>query len=76
VEDQQLIVLKGRPDMDKILTEMREEAMANGVTHIAVFGCGPQAQIDTLKETCRKHSKTLLESEGVYFDLHVEVFEF
>lgn len=76
VEDQQLVVLNGRPDMDKILTEMKEEAMANGVTHIAVFGCGPQSQIDTLKEACHRHSKNVLDSNGVYFDLHLEVFEF
>jgi NADPH oxidase len=74
--DQHLSVQSGRPDLDLIFTEMREEALKKGITHVAVIGCGPQNQIDSLKEACRKHSNTLLGFQGVAFDLHYEVFEF
>lgn len=68
--------LNGRPDLAKILAEMRDVAVAKGVTHIAVFGCGPQSLMDSLKQECRRNSKSLTDPQGVSFDVHVEVFEF
>lgn len=74
--DRQLVVRPGRPDLDAVISEMAEEAMGKGITHVAVFGCGPRALVGDLKEACRKHSKSIVECKGVTFDLHEEVFEF
>lgn len=66
----------GRPDMNAILVDMKDEALRLGVTHVAVFGCGPMKLLDELKATCRSHSRALTESKGVKFHVHEEVFNF
>jgi predicted ferric reductase len=67
----------GRPDLNKIIEDMREEAKVLGVTHVAVFGCGPEKMLDQLKATCRANSSTLMECEGgVHFDVHSEIFNY
>jgi NADPH oxidase len=66
----------GRPDLNAIIADVKEEAMKRGVTHVAVFGCGPKVLIDTLKDTCRRQSQSLLELQGVTFDVHEEIFDF
>ena len=55
---------------------MKEEAKILGVTHVAVFGCGPAVLLDQLKLACRANSSTLTKSKGVHFHVHEEVFEF
>jgi predicted ferric reductase len=66
----------GRPDLNAIIQDMKEEAKILGVTHVAVFGCGPAKLLYQLKVACRENSSTLTESKGVHFHLHEEVFEF
>ena len=68
----------GRPDFNAIILDVREEAERQGVTHVAVFGCGPKAMVDSLQNVCRAHSKSACEfgSGGVTFDVHEEIFEF
>jgi NADPH oxidase len=63
--DRQLVVRKGRPNMDVLVSEMADEALGKGITHVAVFGCGPHALIGDLQEACRKHTKGVLDCEGV-----------
>jgi hypothetical protein len=62
--------------LEAIVSEMAEEALGKGITHVAVFGCGPQTLIGDLKEACRVQSKSVVQCKGVTFDLHQEVFEF
>jgi len=69
-------VIVGRPDLYQIVSEMKEYAMQRNVTHIAVFGCGPKALIDDLKNACRQQSQGLAECQGVTFDVHEEIFHF
>jgi hypothetical protein len=69
-------VHNGRPDLNTIIKDMKEEAKILGVTHVAVFGCGPAKMLDQLKAACRANSSTLTKSDGVHFDVHEEVFEF
>jgi hypothetical protein len=69
-------VYYGRPDLNAIIQDMKEEAKILGVTHVAVFGCGPAKLLDQLKAACRANSSTLTESKGVHFHVHEEVFEF
>jgi NADPH oxidase len=71
-----VILRTHRPDLDQIFSEMKQEAIDNGEVNIAVFGCGPNALMDTLKECCRKHSQSVASCGGVFFDLHMEHFEF
>jgi hypothetical protein len=66
----------GRPDLNTIIKEMKEEAEILGVTHVAVFGCGPAKLLYQLKVACRANSSTLTGSKGVHFHVHEEVFEF
>ena len=63
----------GRPDLNAILTDMKEKAKKEHVTHVAVIACGPKALVDNLKDTCRHHSSVL---SKVHFDVHEEVFDF
>ena len=56
--------------------EVANDAQKQCVTHVAVFGCGPKVLIDNLQEACRTHSKGLVESDGVTFDVHEEIFDF
>eukprot|EP00980_Cylindrotheca_fusiformis_P022140 scaffold9036_cov68-Cylindrotheca_fusiformis.AAC.1 len=66
----------GRPDLNAIIKDMKDDAMRLGVTHVAVFACGPMKLLHQVKATCRAHSKALTESEGVSFRVHEEVFNF
>jgi predicted ferric reductase len=66
----------GRPDLNAIVADMKERANQMGVTHVMVFGCGPKVLIDKLKDVCRQHSKTVVELQGVTFDIHEEIFDF
>lgn len=66
----------GRPDLDKIVADMKEKALKRKVSHVAVFGCGPDVLIADLKEVCRKHSRGVTEARGVTFDVHEEIFDF
>jgi hypothetical protein len=68
-----------RPDLDVIFEETKRKALDLGETNIAVFGCGPASMMYNLQEACRKHSQSVVgceESGGVFFDLHMETFEF
>lgn len=77
VRGRQCALIPGRPNLDKILSDMRLEAIRNGVTHIAALGCGPRRLTDALRESVRRYNKGLLEChQGVTIDLHVEIFEF
>ena len=66
----------GRPDLNAIIQDVKEEAERQHVTHVAVFGCGPKVMLDKLQEICRAHSSSLYECGGITFDVHEEVFEF
>jgi hypothetical protein len=67
----------GRPDLDKIFEEMKEDAVALGETSVAVIGCGPPSLILAVQEACRKHSASIVgcRHDGIFFDLHTEHFE-
>ncbi len=69
-------IITGRPDLYHIVGEMKEYALKHNVTHVAVFGCGPKALIDDMKDACRKHSQGALGCQGVTFDVHEEIFHF
>ena len=66
----------GRPDLKAIVADVKEEAVRLGVSHVAVFGCGPKGMIDQLKDECRIQSQRLLELEGVTLEMHEEMFDF
>ena len=69
----------GRPDLDKIFEEMKEDALSLGERNVAVIGCGPPSLMVALEEACRKHSASIVgccqNDGGVFFDLHKEHFE-
>jgi predicted ferric reductase len=67
-----------RPDLDAIFEEMKQTALANGESNIAVIGCGPESMINTLRDACRKHSSSVVGcgDQFVFFDFHTERFEF
>jgi len=69
-------VREGRPDLDAIFLDMKKQAQLQGEHSIAVFGCGPAPLMDSLREACRKHSQSVVGCGGVFFDLHMEIFEF
>ena len=69
-------IIKGRPDLYGIMEEMKNYALANQVSHVVVFGCGPTALIHDMKSACRKTSRGTLECGGVKFDIHEEIFHF
>jgi hypothetical protein len=62
----------GRPDLDAIIADVKEEAKKLGVTHVAVFGCGPKALVDKLKDACRQQGQVM---SKVKFDVHEEIFD-
>lgn len=75
--DRKYNLYSGRPDLDAIFTEFKETAIGLGEQNVAVFGCGPQKLIDDLQRMCRIHSQPVIGcGEGVFFDLHVEHFDF
>lgn len=69
-------IIAGRPDLNSIVGDMKEYALKHGVTHVAVFGCGPKALIDDMKNASRHHSKRVTQCHGVTFDVHEEIFDF
>jgi len=56
-------VSKGRPDLDAIFAEMKEEG---NDAHVAVLVCGPTPLISNCQRLCSKYN----------FDFYSEVFEF
>jgi len=67
----------GRPDLEKIFQELKQDAIALGETSIAVIGCGPPSLMQSLQNACRKHSAPVLgcQNNGIFFDMHKEHFE-
>jgi hypothetical protein len=71
-----------RPDLDTIFIAMKQKASDLGEHSIAVIGCGPPALMHDLNVACRKYSESILSptcgyhDDGVFFDLHMETFEF
>jgi hypothetical protein len=67
----------GRPrNLNAIIQDVKEEAIRQGITHVAVFACGPKPLVERTREACRVESKTLFEMKGVTFDVHEEIFEY
>jgi predicted ferric reductase len=66
----------GRPNLNAIIQDVKEEAIRQGITHVMVFACGPKALVERTREACRVESKTLFEMKGVTFDVHEEIFEY
>lgn len=68
---------KGRPDIDSIFENFKQEAISLGESNVAVIGCGPTALMADLQEACRKHSNSTLSCSGenVFFEMHKEHFE-
>lgn len=65
-----------RFDLDQVFEEMKLRAIQQGEYNVAVFGCGPANLMESLQEACRKHSQSVMGCGGVFFDLHMETFEF
>ncbi len=68
-------VKSGRPNIDEIFEEMKQAAIAEGESHVAVCVCGPSRLIDSCREASRHYSDGLCKG-GVTFDFHEETFEF
>lgn len=67
----------GRPDLHSIVEEVKADALKKGISHVAVFVCGPRQMISNVKNECRAQSQRLLECRNdVTFDVHEEIFEF
>ena len=74
----------GRPNIDAILEEVKHDARRlrgsrGGITHVAVFVCGPKPLVDKVQDACRLQSPTVLEmgtGGGVIFNVHEEIFDF
>lgn len=68
-----------RPDLDAILEKVKQVAVANGESHVAVVGCGLRSMMQALRHLCLAHSDSVMggcgNSESVFFDLHTEMFE-
>ena len=56
----------GRPDMDKLFREMRDEALAK---RVAVCVCAPEILVAICQKACIKYSDAMMR-----FDIHAEVF--
>ena len=63
----------GRPDIDVIISDVKEVAKRQGVTHVAVVVCGPKPLVDKVKNVCRQKSNVM---SKVKFDVHQEIFDF
>ena len=74
----------GRPNIDAILEEVKHDARTlggsrGGITHVAVFVCGPKPLVNKVQNACRLQSQTVLEMGtrgGVIFNVHEEIFDF
>ena len=70
-------VYNGRPDIDAIFRQMKQTAIDTGEHNIMVFACGPKSLLREVEEACRQHSESIVGcGDGVFFDLHIEHFEF
>lgn len=65
-------ITEGRPDFDKIFSDMKKAAESKGEKFVAVLVCGPTSLIDTAREACRRWSDAC---GGIQFDFHEETFE-
>jgi len=68
-----------RPNLLKIFEKMKDAALVEGETHIAVCACGPKRLVDSCRELSREFSDGICQQvvgEGVTFDFHEETFEF
>lgn len=65
-------ITQGRPDLNKIFSEMKDAAVQQGETAVAVLVCGPISFIDHAREASRHWSDAC---GGVKFDFHEETFE-
>jgi len=66
----------GRPDLNLIFTQAKEEAIELNLSHIAVICCGPVEMTKEVREAARLHSRNDIACCGVAFDLHEEIFEY
>ena len=57
----------GRPDVERIFSDMREEALENGLGRVAVIVCAPARLAHVLQATCIKYSDSELQ-----FEFHIE----
>ena len=65
-----------RPDFPVLFARVRELAQALGERRVAVSICGPSAMVEDATAACRHISCSSGScSEGVQFDLHIEVFQ-
>ena len=71
-------VYYGRPNVKEIIKDVEANAKRLGVSHVAVFGCGPKALLNQVQELCRSYSCSVTEinKDGVKFDVHEEKFDF
>lgn len=65
-------IYSGRPDIEKLLTELAFTARSLGERNVAVFACGPAQLVDNATTICKKLSG----SQGISFDIHSERFDF
>jgi len=74
-ETEELSAVKdGRPDFDVIFQEMKQAAIDENETVVAVCVCGPTPMVDACRAASRKWSDGLCKG-GVKFDFHEETFE-
>ena len=59
-----------RPDVKKLFSDMREDAIAKGETRIAVCVCAPARLVQICRKACAKYS-----DQKIQFDFHEEVFD-
>lgn len=62
-----------RPDINKILQEVGEQAQRDKKQRVGVLVCGPQVMIS---EVVRASLRLTGEMQGVVFDVHQETFDF
>lgn len=60
-------VFDGRPDVDQIFADMREEALESDLDRVAVIVCAPARLAHVLRVACVKYS-----DDDLQFDFHVE----
>jgi hypothetical protein len=60
-------VFRGRPDVEQIVADMRDEALENGLKRVAVIVCAPARLARVLQNACVKFSDRKLS-----FDFHME----
>ena len=68
------VVKEGRPNLDEIFKEMKQTALKEGESHVAVLVCGPSKLVDSCHAASHRHSDGAC-TGGVVFDFHEETFE-